>query len=226
MKNNNLLLWKRGGTATVAVATMLLLAGCSSSQNAGAKILQIDNTKATKIISMGTLTQKQVATVKDLSATKAKSDTVVAKNGTKVPQKQVDDVVNAINTGDSNKVETALQNAPQVQKALDNTTTSSSDTNQVKQAQQYADSKTTAKDVQAEMPKGVTLNSSEAQALADQHNLANQIQLNAQNLFPKDTLTVSAKQKDGTYILTDFSSGKSYKLTVDSKGQITKKEAL
>ena len=98
--------------------------------------------------------------------------------------------------------------------------------NRVKLMKEFADKKATAKDIQKEMPKETDLDTKQAQKVADQHNLANQIQYNAQQLFPKDVVITSAKQPDGKYVLTDMTSGKSYKLTVDKDGVITSKEAI
>ena len=222
-KNN-----KTVASFSVLALSLVLLTGCSSKENAGeVKLLQIDNTKATKIVSMGTLNDKQVATVKKLSETKPKDDVVVADNGSEAPQKQVEEVVNAINTGDNDKVKTALQKAPDVKQVLNTTVTETSSSSvedtKVNIAENYANKKATAKDIQDEA-QGAKLDSDKAQKVADAHNLANAIQLSAQKMFPKDVVVLSSKQKDGTYILSNYTTGVDYVLNVNDNGDITSKK--
>lgn len=98
--------------------------------------------------------------------------------------------------------------------------------NRVEQAKTHMNEKATAKDIQKEMPKEIKVDEKQAQTIADQHNLANKIQYNAQKLFPDDVVITSQKQPDGTYVLTDMTSNKSFKLTVDKDGNIKDKEAI
>lgn len=228
MVNYNLYRFKKGTTTGLVILSLVLLAGCTTTKKeSGAKILEIDNTKATKIVSMGTLTKTQVEKVQDLSKSEVKNDKVTATNGTKVPQKQVASVVQAINTGDETKVKTALQQSPEVEKAITNDqkseTSPSQSMTQLDQAKAYVDKKVDGTTIKDELEKaGTSVDSKEAQGIADQRNLANVIQFNAQKKLPDDVIAISAKRSDGTYVLRDITSGKSYVISVDGSGNITK----
>lgn len=228
MVKHELSRFKKVGTAGVVLLSLAVLAGCSGHKTElGTKILQIDNTKATKIVSLGTLTEKQVKKVEDLSKSEVKNDNVVASDGTEIPQKQVEDVVSAINSGDDKTVETALEKAPEVKSVISDKTSGTSNSskklNNVEQAKVFVDEKVDGQKVQQELEKtGTSVDAEEAEGIAKQRNLANVIQLNAQKKFPDDVIAISAKRNDGTYVLRDISSGDSYVISVDGSGNITK----
>ena len=43
-------------------------------------------------------------------------------------------------------------------------------------------------------------------------------------MFPKDVVVLSGKQKDGTYILSNYTTGADYVLNVNGNGDITSKK--